>query len=107
MRMERFLRHIKEGTLTFGGPKPPEEIATDENLSLVALDNQFRSERAEHDPWTMTTDKLAQKLPGMGVASLQLPPGVAESYDIREFRIEDEQLLKEAQLSNITEADPE
>jgi hypothetical protein len=92
---------IEDG-LTFGRELSKDEQTTDEKLSIMALDNQMRAERDNRDPYVMTADKLKEKLPGMGAASLQLPDGVAQAYDLAGYRLEDEQLLKEAQLSNIT-----
>lgn len=79
--------------LTYGGPLPEREIATDANLSLAALDNQMRASRDESDEWAMTADKLKEKVatrpPGFGIATLQLPMGLAEHYERSKFSEED------------------
>ena len=75
-------------------PTPEDEIATNKNLSLAALDNQLDAERDDADMFTMTASKLAEKLPGMAHASLQL-----DDPTYARFREEDEALLKEKQAA--------
>lgn len=82
---------------TFGGPRDPREIATDENLSLAALENQMRAEQDKNDPHAMTADKLAGKFAGMGIAGLQLGDGLAQHYDLHAWREEDEEILRAEQ----------
>lgn len=89
MNEENFNKHVKISDV----PLAPEEIASDANLSLAALDNQMRAEQAERDDYTMTADKLASKLPGMAIASLQLDDS---TYGVT-YREDDEDILKEAQ----------
>lgn len=90
-----------EGTTFSDVPLRPEEIASDANLSLAALQNQLRAEQDEADEYTMTGAKLAEKLktrpPGFGHATLHLPDGLAQSYDLRKLSEEDAELVLEEQ----------
>lgn len=86
-----------EGTTFSDVPLDPREIATDENLSLAAAENQLRAKRDERDPHAMTLDKLSKKTPGMGHATLHLPDGLAQHYDLHKWREEDEEILRQEQ----------
>lgn len=86
---------------TTGGPLPEREIASDANLSLWALEGQARIEQDERDPFAMTHDKLAAKIPGMATAALQI-----DDPSYARFREEDEELLK-AEQAAYREANPE
>ena len=99
---------------------PARRQATDANLSLWALRGQMNIERDERDPYAMTADKLARKIPGMA-AGVPFIEGVGiracrvdthEEFLVWEgyfYREEDEELLRaerEAYLAEHPEPEP-
>lgn len=112
MNKENFERLVVDT----GIPLAPGEVATDENLSLASLDNQLRAGADERDPYAMTADKLARKIPGMAHGKPYVAVAVAACgvetrmeyefdmpYDL--WREDDEDLLR-AEQAAYQEANP-
>lgn len=75
---------------TYGDPLEEGEI--EKKIDEAALLNAATSAMDERDPYTMTTDKLSEKLPGMAGAVSQL-----DDVTYARFRLEDEEILKAEQ----------